>query len=682
MKPQRSQIAEPLLDLVIRRLKERYLTLHAWQKANREWDRESYSRSAIEPHEQNGYSKPVYVLIDVARDCLEWLASNQAETGAQWCDRLVGSDAPLLRRLAVHGVSKRDDLTADDKIDWLLTHIGLHDWCTHHEIFLAVKSVYPDAGLAHREALIKAVWAYCWSDEEDPKSEMRTACKHFVWFDWLHKSDPNCTLAKEALDKVSAEYQFKPSEHPDLIHWFESGPVDLQSPWIVEELLAKPPVDWLSDLLAFQGSEWDGPSRRGLLVSVAEAIKQDFDWGLELADALAKAGKWDVDLWSVLIQSWSEMKLDKDKHSKVLYWLGKIELYSEYSCIIANALYMLVKDGGTSYALNLLPQANKSASDLWHHLDHMDSKLSAETLVLFWLSGFSLWRKQQDPVPTALSDEYHQVLSGIVQDQKLPGRRGRIVLASQFAFLLAVDEAWTRENLLPLFDPKNGIADFQAAWDGFLFGVRLNPTVAEVMADLFLKAVEWIDSDLADQRDQFIRYYTDMLVYFVQEDPLDKWIPALFQYGGREARQDFAFNLRRCLQDMDEAAQQEFWQRWLKQYWENRLQGVPVAALESDEIKNMLNWLPHLTTVFQEAVGLAVQMQEAQLENCWVIDRLNESDLSQRYPEAIAELLIYLWECNLPNYTWVSGPELIDKLLQLDTSPERKEKLKEIQIQL
>ena len=96
----------------------------------------------------------------------------------------------------------------------------------------------------------------------------------------------------------------------------------------------------------------------------------------------------------------------------------------------------------------------------------------------------------------------------------------------------------------------------------------------------------------------------------------------------------------------------------------------------------MLNWLPHLTAVFSEAVDLAVQMQKVQLENYWVIDRLDESDLSQRHPEALAKLLIYLWECNLPNYTWVSGQELIDKLLKQDITSEQKQKLEEIKIQL
>ena len=676
LEPKLSQVAEPLLDLVIRRLKERYLTAHAWQKANRDYEHASYRRSAIEPHEQDQYPQPVDMLIDIARDCLEWLSSNQVETATQWCDRLVGSDAPLLRRLAVHGVSKRKDLTADDKIDWLLKNIELHDLCARHEIFRLVRKTYPKAGSKHREALIEDVRAYRWPDEEDPKSEMRTAYQHFAWFNWLHKSDPNCALAKQAMDEVLEDYpQFEPSEHPDLTHWYESGPVSLESPWTVEELLAKPPVYWLDDLLAFQGSEWDGPSRRGLMVCVSEVIKQNFDWSLDLADALAEAGEWDVDLWSILIRSWSEMALDEDKHRRVLHWLGKTDLYSEHHSTIADALYALVKNGGTSYALNLLPQANKIAESLWHHLDQTGP---VETLTNFWLSGFALWRKQQDPVPTALSHEYHQVLSGIVQEQKPWGIRGRTILTSQLAFLLNVDEVWTQKNLLPLFDPDND--DFRVAWDGFLSWGRLNVAVAEVMTDYFLQAIKRIASDLSSQSERFIEYYTDMLVYFV-EDPFDKWIPKIFQYGSQEVRRDFASNLSRSLQNLDEDTQQEWWQRWLKQYWKNRVQGVP-AALEPGEIVSMLNWLPHLTAVFPEAVDLVVQMQKVQLENYWVIDRLNKSDLSQRHPEALAKLLIYLWECNLPNYTWVSGQELIDKLLKQDIPSEQKQKLEEIRIQL
>ena len=699
LKPKLSQVSEPLLERVVKRLQERYLTLHAWQKANREWDSESDSRSAIEPHPQDWYHYPVYVLIDVARDCLEWVASNQIETARWWCNRLVSSDAPLLRRLSVHGVSNLESMTEDDRIDWILTHIDLHDICAHHEIFQAVGAVYSNASLQYRESLIKAVWDYRWRSDEDPQREREvTAYQHFTWFDWLYKSDPSCTLAKQALDRVSAEYpQFEPSEHPDFTNWTRS--VSHESPWTVEELLAKPAADWLEDLLSFQGRRWSDSEhrelldRRELLVNVSEAVRQNFDWGLDLANALARTGEWDSDLWPVLIQSWSKIELDEDSHSKALYWLGKTELYPEHSRIIAHSLYALMREGNTTYALNLLSQANKIAGALWHHLDqtepieeakgggpHLALNHPAGILAKFWLSGFSLWRKHQDPTPTALNNEYRQILSDIVQNQKLPGKLGRTILAGHFAFLLSVDEAWTRENLLPLFDPAND--NFQAAWDGFLALDRLNPAVAEVMADYFPKAIERTDNDLFHQRRRFIKYYTDMLVHFVEEDPFNKWIPALFQSGSQEVGKEFALNMNGHLRNMDEAAQQELWERWLKQYWEHRLQGV-LAVLEPGEIKNMLNWLPPLTTVFPEAVDLAVQMQIPQdisLRN-WgmMIYKINQSDLWQNYPEEVAKLIIYLFECNLRS---VKLKELINKLLQRNISPKRKQELKKIEVQL
>lgn len=699
LKPKLSQVADTLLERVVKRLQERYLTLHAWQKADREWESESYSRSAIEPHKQNDYLYPVDLLIDVARDCLEWLASNHEETTLQWCIRHVDSDAPLLRRLSVHGVSDLESMTADDKIDWLLTHIDLHDICAHHEIFQAVGKAYPNASLQYRESLIKAVWDYCWRNDEDPQQEREvTAHHHFTWFDWLHKSDPSCTLAKQALDRVSAEYpQFRPSEHPDLPS--ASHPVRYKSPWTVKDLLAKPAADWLDDLLSFQGKRWSDSEhrelldRRELLVNVSEAVRQNFDWGLDLAEALARTGEWDGDLWPILIQSWPKIELDEDNYSKALYWLGKTELYPEHSRIIAHSLYALMREGNTTCTLNLLSQTNKIAGALWHHLDqtepieeakgggpHLALNHPAGILAKFWLSGFSLWRTHQDPTPTALNNEYRQILSDIVQNQKLPGKLGRTILAGHFAFLLSVDEAWTRENLLPLFDPAND--NFQVVWDGFLAYERLNPAVAEVMADFFPKAIERIESDLSHQRRRFIEYYTDMLVHFVEENPFDKWSPALFQSDGQEVGQEFALNMNGHLRNMDEAAQQELWQRWLKQYWEHRLQGVP-AVLELGEIKNMLNWLPHLTAVFPEAVNLAVQMQIPQdisLQN-WgmMIYKINQSDLWQHYPEEVAKLLIYLFKSNL---RYAKLKEFINKLLQQDISPKRKQELKEIEVQL
>ena len=711
LQPELSQVTEPLLSRVIRHLEDQYITLCAWQKADRNWDPTSDSRSAIEPHEQDRYPRAIDVLIDAARDCLEWLVLNEADAATQRCIRLVRSDAPLLRRLAVHGLSEREGLTADNKIDWLRTHVDLHERSIHHEVFRAVKLAYPEASPEHREALIESVRTYHWMNGEDSDTRRYIARQHFNWFDWLHQSDPSCALARQALAEVSAEYpNFESREHLDLRHWISSDYGVTQIPWTPEELLAVPASNWLDDLLSFQGTEWEEPDHRGLRDNVAETARRNFDWGLDLAYALGEAEEWDTPLWSALIHAWSTMELDEDKHRKVLYWLGKTDLYPKHNRGIAEVLYALVKNDGPSYALDLLPQANEIAAALWHHLDQPEPieetddwlrfaiNYPAWDLANFWLSGFSLWRQHQDPRPTVLNEEYRATLSGIVEDLSLSGKLGRAVLASQVAFLLAVDETWTREYLLPLFDSDSD--DFQAAWDGFLTGGRLNPVVAEVMAAPFLKAVERINSDLFNQRDRFIKYYIYMFEY-LDENPLDRWIPKFFQYASQEQPSEteepmlfprnaqgtkdcFAAAVGSRLQNMAEAEQQEWWQRWLKHYWEKRLQGM-LAALEVGEVTQMLEWLPHLTTVFPEAVDLAVQMPQRSLQNCWVIDEFSindENDLWQRHPESAAKLLIYLWECDLPRSSWHSARDLIDNLLSSNISSKLKGELEEIKVQL
>ena len=263
LKPNLAQVAGPLLGIVIRRLEKQHLTLRAWRNASRKWDSDSFQRSAIEPHKQNERQRVTDVLIDASRDCLNWLAKNQSDAAKHWCAHLVGTEAPMLRRLAVHALSARADPTPDGKIDWLLEHVGLHDLPTHHEVFRVVKLAYPECSKQCRQAIIDAVRAYRWPDEEDPRKERRTAYHQFEWLYWLYRADSNCVLAKQALDAVSAQHpEFKPSEGPDFIIWWggEAEIVRPQSPWTIIELLAKPAADWLRELVSFQPTEFLGSS--------------------------------------------------------------------------------------------------------------------------------------------------------------------------------------------------------------------------------------------------------------------------------------------------------------------------------------------------------------------------------------------------------------------------------------
>ena len=127
LEPKLDTIAEPLFSIAVAHLTARHRTLRAWQKADHEWDPDSWGRHAIEPHEQDDYPKHVDVLIDVARGCLQWLADNRPNAVARWCGQLHSAQEPLLRRLSIHALFVRRDLAPEEKFDWLLSHVDLHD---------------------------------------------------------------------------------------------------------------------------------------------------------------------------------------------------------------------------------------------------------------------------------------------------------------------------------------------------------------------------------------------------------------------------------------------------------------------------------------------------------------------------------------------------------------------------
>ena len=271
------------------------------------------------------------------------------------------------------------------------------------------------------------------------------------------------------LDEIAARYpQFRRQE----------APVDAQSSWSVEKLLARPADEWLEKLLSPPSTI----AHYDLQHVVQDAAKQDFKWGLDLADALASKENWEANLWSTLIYAWRETELDENQGRTVLNLLKNANLHQKYGREVAFMLYDLVKDGGIPCALELLPQANKIAAALWANLDpdHPYEKRSdwlisainhpAGTLAQFWLESLFLWRKHQDPAPDQLDGEYLAALSKIVKDRTIAGRLGKSVLAGYFASLLEIDENWTKENLLPLFFRKNhsDADDYKAIWDGFL----------------------------------------------------------------------------------------------------------------------------------------------------------------------------------------------------------------------
>ena len=652
------RVAQPLLSGVALRLEEMHGELAAWDKASREWDPVSYGRSAIEPHNQDRHPDAVDVLIDVARDALEWLAVDSPTLLGAWIERLVTSDVPLLRRLAIHAITVHPERSPEERLKWLLDRLGLQGFSEHHEIHRAVALSYPGAAEQARKSVVDAILAHTLPASDDWPAEERTARSHFDWLSWLVEAKPDCALAGAALATIKAQYpDWRPSDHPDLTHWTGSADwVGSESPWSVEQLLAREPREQLDDLLSFKGNRFDGPSREGLLANGREACKQNASWAFSLGQTLAERALWSSDFWPALIRGLQESELSAEGWRDLLTLVSNPALQSAHAYDLANLLYALVRDGGKPFSLDLLEQANAIALPVWEALeaktqdedigDWLSSAINrpAGVIVAFWVNGLSLLVHGKTGAERVMPESYRHWFTLVVQDATSNGGMGRSLLASQTAFLFGLDEAWTLQHVIPLFSDLNQ-QKFAQAWNGFLGRGRLYPALVDALLPAFVAAMPRLTTDLDDHRQRFIEFYTALAVFHVS-DPTQELLPALFQHGLLNDRLVFASHLGYFLRQMQPPAKQQLWNGWLRRYWQDRLQGV-LAVLDETEIRKMLEWLPHLGDAFPEAVALVVRCPTIRVEHSHVLYELRRSELVTRFPTETAVLLIYLAGCTV-----------------------------------
>ena len=210
----------------------------------------------------------------------------------------------------------------------------------HHEVHRAVALSYSVAADVARKAVVDAVLVRTRPPTNDSSAESQTARSHFDWLSWLLQAKPDCSLAGAALAPIKGQYpEWRPSDHPDLTHW--TGPADWvgsESPWSVEQLLARGPSEQLDDLLTFKGNHFDGPSRNGLLVNVREACQQKSSWAFALAQTLAEGARWPSDLWPALMRGLQESDLRIDEWRELLTLASNPALQSAHAYDIANLL--------------------------------------------------------------------------------------------------------------------------------------------------------------------------------------------------------------------------------------------------------------------------------------------------------------------------------------------------------
>lgn len=689
MKPGLPETAELLLERTIETLERRQELWETWHPDGGGWDLDLRFRSAVERHRQDGAgaATALDLAVDVARDCLDSLGEHAGKAAGHWCDRLIQSSAASARRLAVHGISARRGMSADERIDWLLSNADLHEAGLRHEVFRVAKDSYPAAADERRQRLVERVLDVpeC-GDGEEVASNL--AYRKYNWLVWLEDVAPQCRHIEGPLNEIRRQHpDFRRREHPDLNFWISArSPRGKESSWSTDSMLEQDPERWVSELLSYlveertpEGAWFDHP--RILAREIGSAAGRDSRWGVGVANALLARKQLDLEFWPELLYGLQSAE-DPAVVGDVLSLFRRPELQAKHYGTLARVLHFALEEGRPAWLGATLP----GVLDVTVELSSAGRSVGPEPVV----EGAESWVEKATGGAGALAmvwvhalealraegrcsggePEYLQVIDGltaIIEDRSEFGAASVSALARQLGFLLAAEERWTRKHLLPLFAVQNGSLGrphaHEAAWDGFLSRLGLDPSVAEALEPASVAVAASVGGFSKEKVEAFLRYATKMMVYF-QDDPLAEFVPRLLGALDDEGRVKLAKEIRIRLLQASPDDRSACWRRWLKQYWLNRVDGVP-RQLTAGETAAMFDWLPRLSSLFSEAVETAVRMPVPGVPLPRVgLTALRTQFAGADHATALAKLALRLSEFDLDPWNRYAMKQLLDQLLE------------------
>lgn len=661
-------------------------------------DRDSFRRSAIEPHSQDERGRPDWSdpLVDCGRDLLAWACQLDPDFADAVIGEWVRSESPLLRRLAVHAVSVCPGLSADQQIAWLIEHQLLFATATHHEAFSLLRSAYPRLGETARQALLAAIDEG--STEPGIRDNLDLAVRvRFDRVDWLLQVAPeDWELLARRAQLLNERPDMAPRAHPDFLTWMEGGFVREPSTTDVQGVLDLDPTDpaTIETLIAAPEPAYGEafPSSWGERVS--EAARERPAWGLDVADTLADMEMWDNDLWGSLAEAWGAAELGEEGWARALSLLERHRSPGVHLSAFARLLDRGLRSSPPRIPAAFLPKVEALAYALWpvaagdqHGADLGDDWLAkainhpAGELALVMLQLMSLDR----PTADHLDEERRVSVERVIGEPSESGGFARAVFASQLHFLLSVDRTWTLATVLPWFDRSRDPLIAKQAWDGFLTWGRLDPDVASLLLPAYGL---WFghEQELGERRDRFAEHLA-ALPFLVDPGPVESsWLFDHVRNAGTGDLRDWARHVGYQLDQMPVEARARAFKQWIAPYWRLRVAGRP-RPLGPEEAAPMLRWALRIDSDFESAVHLATAMPVGPPERMFVHE-LQGLEVAEQQPVACVDLLTHalrgcdrsqFWECReaadvavraagTGRVSAAARAELIEQLLRLGCS--------------
>ena len=282
----------------------------------------------------------------------------------------------------------------------------------------------------------------------------------------------------------------------------------------------------------------------------------------------------------------------------------------------------------------------------------------AGKLALYWVNAVAAdWKEAGDDNWQGLSNEMRATLNALLAGDDHRTAMAEAILASQLGFFSAADREWCLEKILPLF---NWDTPDQAgrAWDGFLAVGVANPHLLEDgLLDRYIETASEHMGDLQKEAKDRLFQHLAAIALRSSVYPLT-WIEEFTaKIGDKTVREKWVRAITGHLPSLPEGAVELQWERWMREYWQRRIRGIP-RMLTKPEASAMASWVLELEapTSIAEGVELALSSPAQLRENTDLLYDLAEGKF-EKAPSAYGKLVAHLlkgtklskgsgfWEC-------------------------------------
>jgi len=280
----------------------------------------------------------------------------------------------------------------------------------------------------------------------------------------------------------------------------------------------------------------------------------------------------------------------------------------------------------------------------------------------FWLKCCDLQRPESGGQVPGFPDWLKEPLADMVAGRDFASQLGRVTLGHHFAFVYHVDPARAAAQLLPKF--RFSIVGEEAflMWEPHAGYGALSRDLILLMPPIYREAFPYFHDVDGHLKTGFFRHIGGMVYSCLFDVNEGNWLTEFLTGLNEEEKADWARQVESGLRGAPDERKALLWQRWMKNYWEDRLNGRPCPLLVK-EAEEMLEWAFVVGAAFPEAVGLVGRGPRIHQKIGIVVHILETHEAPEKYPEATLRLLDWLLEDS--DSHWMLSKEIETLLFRL-----------------